>query len=382
MSYGRTKRILVLLYGDISFDGRVKRIIEIAAAHGDVILVDVSEQRIASPVPGVAKHERIVMKKNWGNVRRHLSFWVRCLSAALSHRPATVFAEDFFTTFAGYMSARMTRAHLVYDAHELIIPEKDGGRFLREQFWYYLERFTVHRCNLVIAANPERAEIMQRHYRLPVCPTYMRNIPRWPEAKAIPVSDLRSICGFLVKSGPSDKIVIYQGVMSIRRGIDRFVEAMSYLPPNFRLILVGDGPDLERLKQMGRLLESENRFSAIGRVSNDQLAAITAVCDVGVVTYPYSGVNNIYCAPNKIYEYAQAGVPMIATNQPPIERLFKTYAIGETISRFDSVQEAAQKILRIAVHGEWRAELERFLRDNRSDVEYNRISEALARMVK
>jgi hypothetical protein len=40
------------------------------------------------------------------------------------------------------------------------------------------------------------------------------------------------------------------------------------------------------------------------------------------------GLNNILCAPNKVFEYAQAGLPMVATCQPTIRRLFDQHRIG------------------------------------------------------
>jgi len=381
MKKNRAQRILVLLYGDITFDGRVKRMLEIAATGGSVMLLDASDQSICAPIAFASEHERVVLSRAWGTARRHISFWLRCLSVARRYKPDVVFAEDFFTTIPGYLSARIARARLVYDAHELIVSEEVGLAALRRRFWYYLERFAVQRCSLVIAASPERARIMREHYGLSVPLTYMRNIPFYSE-RTVPVShELCCSCSFLIKSDSADKIIIYQGAMSLRRGIGRFVEAMNFLPPNYRLILVGDGPDLDSIRKMGSRIQEQSRFAAVGRVGNEQLAAITAVCDVGVVSYPYTGLNNVYCAPNKIYEYAQAGVPIVATNQPPLEALFKAYAIGETISESDSAEEVAKKIQSIAERNDWRNELDRFISENSPDLEFSRVAEAIAKVI-
>jgi glycosyltransferase involved in cell wall biosynthesis len=43
------------------------------------------------------------------------------------------------------------------------------------------------------------------------------------------------------------------------------------------------------------------------------------------------GLNNILCAPNKVFEYAHAGLPMVATCQPTIKRMFDEFSIGRLV---------------------------------------------------
>ena len=62
--------------------------------------------------------------------------------------------------------------------------------------------------------------------------------------------------------------------------------------------------------------------------------AVTAAADIGVLVYvsggksSYSSLNPVYCAPNKIWEYAKFGVPMIANDNPALEYEFNTNGIG------------------------------------------------------
>jgi glycosyltransferase involved in cell wall biosynthesis len=292
-----------------------------------------------------------------------------------------VIAEDFFVSFPGWLSAKLCGARLVYDAHELIIPDPGSAMSKRDRFWYRLEQWTVRRVHLVIAANEERACLMAEHYQLKQVPVVMRNIPSRKELGSEGDNVLKRFPG-LTRRTPDEVLVLYQGDVSLSRGIDRFVEAMEYLPPQFRLVVVGDGPDLDRLKEQAKALEQDGRFTSLGRVPHRLLPAITRLADVGIITYPFQGLNNIYCSPNKIFEYAQAGLPVVSTNQPPLRNYVESYDIGGLVGEHDSPEQMARMIQQVAENKSRYAEaLLRFLEDNCWKNEAKRVQAAIASIV-
>ncbi len=115
---------------------------------------------------------------------------------------------------------------------------------------------------------------------------------------------------------------------------------------------MGDGPDLLHLQDLAAEVTRQGRFAVLGRVPNHLLPAITAQADVGIVTYPYEGLNNIYCSPNKIFEYAQAGLPVVATEQPPLKEMVESYGIGELLGRDDGPMEIADTLRNVVEHKE------------------------------
>lgn len=346
------RKILVILYGDIDFDGRVKRILEIAQSLGDVYLIDAAIRPASTSNHTDYEHQRVVLQKTWSPGRRHLTFWRFVLDQARIWRPDLIFAEDFFTTLPGWLAAKRSAAKLVYDAHELMVPESGKPMSRRQRFWYTLESFVVPRANLVIAANPERAEIMAEHYRLKCSPTYMRNIPEPREVTSEQRKAALQTYPMLQRTSSDDRIILYQGDVSLSRGLDRFVEALNYLPSNTRLVIAGAGPDLGRLVDLAKDHIKNGRFVALGRVSFDTLPAVTQLADIGIVTYPYDGLNNIYCAPNKIFEYVQAGLPVISTDQPPLKKLNDSYKIGNLVTKDMKANEIAKLIHHITPFNE------------------------------
>ncbi|WP_156387303.1 glycosyltransferase [Devosia sp. Root105] len=337
---------MVVLFGDIRFDGRVKRMIEVARQLGEVCLVSTSLGG-KDDYQGM-DHVVVALQPKWSTAHRHLAFWHTVIRQAHRWKPNVVFAEDYFTTMPGWLAAKAAKAHLVYDAHEIIIPYPGQGMSLRDRVWYAFERFVVQRASLVVAANPERAALMAEHYRLRHPPTYMRNIP----TRRVMTDEARdrvlSLYPALARRSKCDRIVIYQGDMSLERGLARFVAALDYLPDCYRLVVVGGGPDARQLTQLASKHATSGRFAALGRIPNDDLIAVAALADVGIVTYSYDGLNNIYCAPNKVFEYAQAGIPIVSTDQPPIRAIIRDFPFGRLLEEGATVQRVAQEIETVA----------------------------------
>lgn len=343
---------LIILFGTLEYDGRAQRMIEILTGLGRVTLVDIkpSVEISGKAIAGI-KRFPVAISPTSSKSTRHLRLWRVALHTAWKYQPDIVVAENFFTTFPGWLAAKMTRALLVYDAYELIIPEPGKPMSHRDRFWYLCERWTVKRANLVIAANPERANLMAEHYGLAQTLEYMRNLP--PQRSQIPVDDIVQTYPALARRDEAERIILYQGDVSLNRGLSRFVAAMAHMPSSYRLVVAGDGPDLPRLQELTTDLTSQGRFAALGRVPNYLLPTITAQADVGIVTYPYEGLNNIYCAPNKLFEYAQAGLPVISTDQPPLKAMVEKYDIGKLLGRDDGPMEVADALRNIAEHKGW-----------------------------
>jgi len=288
-------------------------------------------------------------------------FWWAFVRFAQVYRPDVIYAHDFYMTVPGTIAALATGAKLVYDAHELIIPESAEKMNCRARMFYVLEKLCIRYAGVVIAANRERAERMQRHYRLAQCPIVVRNIPAPPTC----TDDLSSrICEFPILPGDACTLV-YQGVLTCARGVQTFLNAMRYLPDHYHMIIIGTGPDENALSKDMRAWGLSDRCHIMGRVPREQLSSLLARCDVGLLCYPYTGLNNIYCAPNKVFEYAQAGLSMVSSDQPPLKNLFDSYGIGAAVDLRMSPKALASVIESVSIDRQRHVKaLERFLSDH------------------
>ncbi|MBA7497326.1 hypothetical protein ES704_00054 [subsurface metagenome] len=377
--YFRQVTFFMMLYGSLEYDPRAKRLLDVLTSLGNVILVDLAAKVNLDSIPSVLRRS-VQMPADTGVIRRHLRFWWTALAEVRRYCPKAIVGANFFTTFPAWIASKLTGTLLIYDAYELIIP---GGlsesMSWRNRFWYFMERLMIRRADLIIAANEDRARLMKQHYGLKMKPIVMRNIPP-KKHNPNPIEKASIIAKYpeLTRRFPCERLLLYSGNVNLSRGIDRFVQALTYLPKAYRLIVVGSGPNLESLRYIGRSFEQEGRFTTLGRVEHCLMPFIISIADVGIVTYPFKGQNNIYCAPNKIFEYAQVGLPIVTTNQPPLREIVEKYGIGELISEHDGPDWIAVLIQKVVENRViYKKALPRFLEDHRWKDEAGRVRAAV-----
>ena len=127
------------------------------------------------------------------------------------------------------------------------------------------------------------------------------------------------------------KIVLYQGTFGYERVLDQFIEAVGLLGKEYCMVLMGRD-DIE----VRKLLDKYPETFFIPFISAPDHLAVTSRAHIGVLSYVntsnirhYDPLNALYCAPNKLYEYACFGIPMIGNDIPGLEIPFKLNNIGQ-----------------------------------------------------
>jgi glycosyltransferase involved in cell wall biosynthesis len=70
-------------------------------------------------------------------------------------------------------------------------------------------------------------------------------------------------------------------------------------------------------------------------VPQAELLDHTRGADIGVIPYLPVGLNNRYSAPNKLFEYMAAGIPIVASRLPELTRFVDGLRIGRTVEPGD-----------------------------------------------
>lgn len=117
-----------------------------------------------------------------------------------------------------------------------------------------------------------------------------------------------------LSKSPNSFTVGFVGTLKAWHGLLILAEAMALLRqrvPNARLLIVGDGPERERLEAdlAARGMLETTRFT--GSVAPGEVPGLLASMDVAVAPYP--PLANFYFSPMKVYEYMAAGLPVVAS---------------------------------------------------------------------
>lgn len=153
-----------------------------------------------------------------------------------------------------------------------------GGQFYPyrpRQLYRTIERWTMKRISLLLAANQEAADRFAGMYPTPVRKLYFGvDIKRFAER-----ANSRS------RSRVSDGsfTIGYVGRLLPMKGLPDLLAAMKHLSTSFRLSIVGNGPDLPRLQQVVQYLEIGSRVDFHPAVSSSEVADVFFGVDVLVL---------------------------------------------------------------------------------------------------
>jgi glycosyltransferase involved in cell wall biosynthesis len=78
-------------------------------------------------------------------------------------------------------------------------------------------------------------------------------------------------------------------------------------------------------------------------VPQEEVLFWTASADAGIIPYQPVDLNNYYCSPNKLFEFIQAAVPIIANDLPFLRKVVAAEGFG-VVSKLDSVEDYAAAI--------------------------------------
>ena len=289
-----------------------------------------------------AGHVGLLRRSVW--IATRLTTHARFLVAMVRMRPDVVHAHDVNTLPTAWLAARLSRARLVYDAHE-ISTSREGYQSFR-RLAASVERFVMPRADGTITTTDRRAAFFARAYGVPR-PLVLQNRPR--KQTVTGGTRIRDELG-LDQPRP---VVLYQGGLQPGRGLDRIVDAATRVPEAW-FVFIGGGRMAPQLEEQVRTLGLQDRVRFIPTVSLEELPSYTASADIGVQAIENTCLNHSTTDSNKLFEYVAAGLPVVASNFMEIRKIVREHDIGLLVPS-DDTDALADAIGRLAGDASLRA---------------------------
>lgn len=124
------------------------------------------------------------------------------------------------------------------------------------------------------------------------------------------------------------------------KGFDVLIEAMAELPQEFKLIIIGGGPEKERLENGVKKLKLENRVKLTGTISKEKVYDYFLRAKVFALNTGYEGL------PHVILEAMACGVPIITTNIGGNPELIENGCNGILVE-YNNKEQIKEAILRL-----------------------------------
>lgn len=234
-------------------------------------------------------------------------------------RPDVVIASSPhpFVAFNGYRLARRYGAKFIFEVRDLwplTILEVGGYSprhpFVRAMAW--AERLGYERCDYTVSLLGGAAPYMTAHgldeKKFVYIPNGMdsqasQGGEALPEEHAAVVRSLKE---------QGRQIVLYSGSHGLVNALDNVIEAAKFLSdePRIHFLLVGQGPEKERLQRRAREASLTN-VTFLPPVGRSQMPALTGAADLGYIGLQKKALFKYGVSPNKLFEYMAAGLPVL-----------------------------------------------------------------------
>ena len=251
-------------------------------------------------------------------------FNLRLFFVGLINKTDLFYANDLDTLAPMFLLSKLKKKPLIYDSHELFceVPELKSSR-IKKSIWQKLEGYIIPKLQTCITVNVSIAKIYEAKYNVPFY--IIRNISDFDQS-FIPKSRVQL-------SLPEDKkIILLQGAgINVDRGAEELIDAMEFVQ-NAVLYIIGSGDVWENLKQKVLFNKNiQNKVVLINKLPKSELINYTFNADIGLSIDKNTNLNYLYSLPNKIFDYIQAEIPILASRLPEIENIILQYKIGDFI---------------------------------------------------
>ena len=326
----------VAVISDVVTDQRVLKTSHMLVEQGYEVYIIGRQIKRKAPVsdPGPFK---IILLNLWFNSGpwMYAHFAWKLFFKLVHYKPQLIIANDLDTLWASVRAKKRLKSKLIYDSHEYFceVPELQNHP-IKKAVWRFLERKLLPQTNARITVSHSIAKAYEATYGIKF--EVVRNVPVlkprpliYPTRKELGLPEFKTL-------------VILQGAgINKDRGAEELIEAMAFLPEMY-LCIIGSGDVWNKIYERSMQPRFENRIRCIPRISKSELFAYTRLADIGISIDKPNNLNYKYSLPNKIFDYFEAGIPVLCSRLPELEALLTQFPCGHFIDHHQPEHIAAQ----------------------------------------
>lgn len=267
------------------------------------------------------------------------------------NKPNLIISQDpIYIGLIGYLIKRRFNIPLCLEIHTDIftsgwVRERIANRFLLILAWFLLRRAdSVRVVSQLLAGKLKSAKIKANVIIMPTgagVEVSQFNARRDPQAG----NNLRKKI-----LGNAQYVILFVGRLAREKNLSNLIRAFSLLSPHYKskLVLVGEGPERDKLRVICRQLGVSQSVKFIGRVSYKYVPVYYAASNVVVLSSNYEGFARV------LIEAGASGKPVVTTNVGGVIETIKSKVNGLVVEN-NQPQEFARAIADVLSHGGYKA---------------------------
>jgi glycosyltransferase involved in cell wall biosynthesis len=145
---------------------------------------------------------------------------------------------------------------------------------------------------------------------------------------------------------PGHLLLILQGAgIKTDRGGEELIEAIS-ITEEVSLLIVGSGDILQLLKEKVKISGLNDRVKFIPKIPCLDLMKYTRSADAGLSLDKNTNLNHVFSLPNKLFDYINAGIPVVASDLVEIKKILVGHNCGIIIPEVSpsEISKAVKKL--------------------------------------
>ena len=327
------EKVLHLSHTDIRTDSRILKELKALSSDGylvsaigveldESVVIDKKISGVDIKTINIWSKKIVFMPRYLVHVMTVIEIIFKSLFASISFRPRVIHCHDTVVLPLGVLCKLFTKAKLIYDAHELE-SDRNGLSKSLGKLTLMVERILWRFVDALVVVSPS----IEKWYLDNVGTkksVIVMNAPEYTPSrcKNNKVNYLRKH----FKIPDESKVFLYIGLLAPGRGIEMLVDVFSSIK-NASLVFLGYGPLSPTLKDHSSKGMNVYVHDA---VAHYDVVPIVKSADVGFCLIENVSLSDYYSLPNKLFEYAFAGVHVIASDFPDIKYVVERYGLGIT----------------------------------------------------
>lgn len=262
----------------------------------------------------------------------------------IRQRPDCIHCHDVWVLPVGVVIKWVFGSILIYDAHELE-SEANGLSRRMSRVVRWCERGSWRYISHFISVSPRIIAWYEQEFGFKPSTLVLNAPPLNVEQVAIVQQGY-----FQSKFGLSPKAIVfvYSGLICRGRGIETMAKVIGTKFPDIHFILLGPSNPRDSACIASNMLTSTYRNVHVHPpVAPEAVVGYLRQGDFGVCLIEDVSLSDRLCLPNKLFEYAFAGLPVLASRLPEIERVVREYGLGVCCDNdVESIRQALEAIER------------------------------------
>ena len=334
------KNIIIVFWGNPFFDGRCMNMIdELLNNNHKVSVLGIGEK--SEDLEYNNAHIILMDIKNFNtSVTKYFKYF-KCVKKFINNQqPDVIIASDLYSMIPIAKTKKYHNAKIIYDSRELYT--KLGGlknKPIIQKIWSYYEKKYIGQVEYtLVTAEIDKEYLLKLYQNLNI--KIIKNLPgnNFLNAKSVDLKQLLCI-------NEKDNILIYQGKFHKGRGIRFVIKCMQKIE-NVVLVLIGEGPMKNKYIETAKTYNLEDKMFFVDAVPYSTLSQFSADAYIGLSMIQPISKSYENALPNKLFEYAVAGIPTICSNLTAMQEMVNEYNSGIAISHNSQTEfiDAYQKI--------------------------------------